>query len=92
MLAGGITPKKRTNGTAKRVRKQTESAANVVVMTVVTCGDCGAQFAIGHEVSFQDADLATRQAVWLSDQLVWDHIQENKHRGSICLPACDQMK
>jgi hypothetical protein len=61
-------------------------------MTTVTCDKCGARFAIGHRLSSQNVELATRQAAWLADQLVWDHIQENKHRGSICLPADTEMK
>jgi hypothetical protein len=30
----------------------------------------------------RDAQLAERQTAWLLDQLVWDHIQEQKHHGS----------
>jgi hypothetical protein len=61
-------------------------------MTTVTCDQCGAQFAIGHRLAFQDVELATKQAVWLEDQLVWDHIRETKHRGSVRLPASGEMK
>lgn len=90
-MPSDVAPVRRgTFGTAKRVGKKT-SAPNVVIMKIVTCEDCGAQFAIGHDMSVRDADLAARQATWLSDQLVWDHIQEHKHRGSVTLPACDEM-
>lgn len=60
-------------------------------MEVVVCGQCGDRFAITHEVATADVDLATRQAVWLQDQFVWDHIQETKHRSSITLPAADEL-
>ena len=78
-------------GTAKRVGKKTYSATDIIVMKIVTCEDCGAQFAVTHATSLRDAGLADKQAVWLADQLVWDHIQEHKHRGSVPLPACDEM-
>jgi hypothetical protein len=78
---------------AKRVRQNNGGGVpNLVEMSTVTCDQCGARFAIGHRLFFQDAELATRQAVWLGEQLVWDHIQENKHRGSIRLPASNEMK
>jgi chorismate-pyruvate lyase len=77
---------------AKRVRGTSESVPNLVEMSTVTCDQCGARFAIGHRLFFQDVELANRQAVWLGEQLVWDHIQENKHRGSIRLPASNEMK
>ncbi len=83
--------RQRTFGTAKRMGKKTGSASNTIVMRIVDCEDCSAQFAITHDMSVRDAGLADRQAVWLSDQLVWDHIQEHKHHGSIPLPACDEM-
>lgn len=92
MPSNGATVRRRTFGTAKRMGKKAESAPNIVIMKIVTCEDCGAQFAIGHDMSVRDADLASRQAAWLLDQLVWDHIQENKHRGSVALPACDEIK
>jgi hypothetical protein len=95
MLGVGTTASQRTHGThgtAKRVGKKSESTANTVVMTVVTCQDCCTQYAINHDAASPDAPLAARQAVWLADQLVWEHIQENKHRGSISLPAADQIK
>jgi len=59
----------------------------MVVMTIVVCEKCGTQFAISHRTAFQDAKLASRQAIWLEDQFVWDHIQESKHHGSINLPG-----
>jgi hypothetical protein len=81
-----------SNGTAKRMRKNTESAPETVVMTTVVCDQCGERFAIGHREAFQDINLAKKQAVWLDDQLVWDHIRESKHHGSIRLPALHEMK
>lgn len=61
-------------------------------MNVVACSHCGERFEISHKANFQDPKLAERQAAWLQDQFVWDHIQETKHRGSIALPASDEMK
>jgi hypothetical protein len=74
------------HGTARRVRPKAESRTDMVVMTIVVCEKCGAQFTISHRTASQDAKLASRQAIWLEDQFVWDHIQESKHNGSINLP------
>ena len=86
-------------GTAKRLRQNFESVPdailifpNTIVMTTVVCEDCGARFALVHRPAFQDGGLAKRQAVWLKDQFVWDHIQENKHSGSIRLPGSHELK
>jgi hypothetical protein len=82
------------HGTAKRLRKSTESVPNenVVVMTTVVCYQCGEKFSITHRSSCSDQALAARQAVWLEDKFVWDHIQENDHPGSIQLPGSGEMK
>jgi hypothetical protein len=78
-------------GIAKRVRnRMPPGSPNFTVMTVVVCGDCGAEFQIGHRSNYQDRSLADRQAVWLADKLVWDHIQESKHPGSVDLPTLAQ--
>ena len=87
-----IGGKQQTGGTAKRIRKSTAYQQNVTVMATVTCESCGAQFAIGHRSPFLDAALAARQAVWLADQLVWDHIQEARHRATVSLPDCNHVK
>ena len=82
-----------SNGTAKRLRKTTgESAPGTVVMETVVCDECGARFAIGHDAASQDPALARRQAAWLADKFVWDHIQETHHPSSITLPAAREMK
>jgi hypothetical protein len=82
-----------TNGTARRLRNTIEkAAARTVVMSVVVCTQCGERFTISHELACQDAALAERQATWLQDHFVWDHIQETKHRGMITLPASAEMK
>jgi hypothetical protein len=79
--------------TAKRLRRTGEnSPGRAVVMTIVECAQCGQRFAIGHHPTSQDAGLAAKQATWLQDRFVWDHIQENKHQGSITLPAVAEMK
>ncbi|HWG50695.1 MAG TPA: hypothetical protein VN669_13435 [Candidatus Acidoferrales bacterium] len=81
-------------GTARRIRRRSENspARSGVVMNVVECGNCGERFEISHQASCQDPQLAQRQAAWLQDQFVWDHIQENRHRGLINLPEADQIK
>ncbi len=58
-----------------------------MVMTTVVCDECGATFRITHPMASQDAALARRQAKWLVEHFVWDHIQESKHRACIELPA-----
>ena len=92
MVKSATAPESLSNGTAKRLRKNTESAPGTVVMTTVVCYQCGAQFAIGHRSASQDQALAARQAIWLADKFVWDHIQENNHQGSIPLPGAREMK
>jgi hypothetical protein len=74
------------------MRQNKESRPDTVVMKTVVCEQCGERFAIGHHPTCQDPDLAVRQAVWLADQFVWDHIQEAKHHNSIRLPGTDEMK
>ena len=54
-------------------------------METVVCDKCGQRFAFQNE-GVRDAQLAEKQAAWLQDQLVWDHIQERKHHGSVELP------
>lgn len=92
MVELGEAEKQRSCGMAKRVRQGGERVSTLVEMSTVTCDQCGARFAIGHRLFFQDVELATRQAAWLGERLVWDHIQENKHRGSLRLPASNEMK
>ena len=82
------------NGIAKRLRGHlrnvptgTSIAPNSVVMLTVSCDECGAQFALLHPLAAQDFGLAEKQAVWLKEHFVWEHLQENKHAGSVCLPS-----
>jgi hypothetical protein len=79
-------------GTARRLRKNSQNKPDTVTMVTVTCEQCGEQFAIGHRSASQDPILAGRQAHWLSDKFVWDHIQEARHHGSIRLPEPGDMK
>jgi hypothetical protein len=65
---------------ARRLRKVAHGE-----METVVCIQCGQRFAI-HGDGVRDAQLAERQVAWLQDQLVWDHIQERKHHGSVELP------
>jgi len=84
--------KNRQRATAKRAQHTGKVSQDRVVMETVVCDQCGARFEIGHAMASQDPTLATRQAAWLADQLVWDHIQEGRHRGTQYLPALHEMK
>jgi len=82
--------------TAKRLRQTSAPSADAPplktqVIKVVVCEQCGDKFAISHDLTTVNPELAERQATWLADQFVWDHIQENKHRSSITLPAQDEL-
>lgn len=82
-----------SHGVAKRLRQSGAGAASsrFQVMQIVGCGQCGDRFAITHESVAADPELAARQAAWLEDQFVWDHIQETKHRSSVALPAAEEL-
>ncbi len=87
------SPNQALYGTAKLQRRHGENrATNLVVMSTVVCEQCGARFTISHRLFSEDANLAQRQAAWLADRFVWDHIQENKHPGSIHLPGGADLK
>ena len=73
------------NGLVSRIRGGAERSDDVLMETVV-CGKCGQRFAICHNRGFEDVELAKKQAAWVTDQLVWDHIQERKHHGTTELP------
>ena len=73
------------NGLVTRVRTGVERPNHVLMETVV-CDKCGQRFAIHHDPTRQDVELARRQVSWLEEQLVWDHIQERKHHSTIQLP------
>ena len=72
------------SATARRLRKVAQIAFNSDMETVV-CSKCGQRFAI-HNEGPPDAQLAEKQVAWLQEKLVWDHIQERKHHGSVELP------
>lgn len=81
-------------GVAKRQRKHAEPAVpnGTALMCLVVCDQCGECFEIRHTLATQDSVLAGRQATWLADKFVWDHIQESHHQHSIDLPAADAIK
>ena len=56
-------------------------------METVVCSKCGQRYAIRIESSPQDVGLSKKQASFVADKLVWDHIQERKHQGTIELPS-----
>ena len=70
------------NGLVTRIRTGVERP-NEVLMETVICDKCGQRFAIHHAPTRQDVEVARRQASWLEEQLVWDHIQERKHHSTI---------
>ena len=74
------------NGVARRVRGIAEHPSNAVLMETVVCTQCGQRFTIRHAAILQNQELAKKQASWVEEQLVWDHIQERKHHGTIELP------
>jgi hypothetical protein len=75
--------------TAKRLRKQNE--LRIGSELIVVCPQCGDRFSIAHEVPCLDPSVAKQHSEWLLDHFVWDHIQENKHRGSISLPNAEEL-
>lgn len=75
--------------TAKRLRKQDRTGLESEL--VIVCPDCGDSFSIAAEVPSADPALAQRHGAWLVDQLIWDHIQHSKHRGSIRLPSAQEL-
>lgn len=76
------------NGVARRVRGTAQLPSTAVLMETVVCTQCGQRFAIRHTPAIvQNQELAKKQASWVEDQLVWDHIQERKHQGTMELPS-----
>jgi transcription elongation factor Elf1 len=74
------------NGVAKRLRHLAEDPSAAILMETVVCSNCSQRFAIRHNPGSQNIELAKKQAAWVTDRLVWDHIQERKHQGTIELP------
>jgi len=70
---------------AKRIRRSQAGLAAPWQM-MVKCEQCGEEFGIAHGPAAAELAVAARQAKWLAEQFVWDHIQENKHKGCINLP------
>jgi len=70
--------------TAKRLSKHGTAADSTFI---VVCPECGDRFSVMNQWPCMDTALAERHATWLLDHFVWDHIQENKHKGSIPLPT-----
>lgn len=76
-------------GVARRLRGTPDSSSDITSMGTVVCAKCGQRFAIRCE-PLPNAEVAERQAAWVADQLVWDHIQERKHHGTIELPTLSE--
>jgi hypothetical protein len=72
---------------ARRLRGVGEAISNSIPGETIVCGKCGQRFAIRNDLVSQDAERAKKQASWVEEQLVWDHIQERKHHGTMELPS-----
>lgn len=72
----------------RRLRKSVDAGPGPVTtpMETVVCGNCGQRFAIHNDANAASAELTEKRIAWVKDQLVWDHIQERKHHGSMELP------
>lgn len=73
------------NGLVTRIRASVGRPQDILMETVV-CDQCGQRFAIHHDPGRHDVEVARKQASWVKDKLVWDHIQERKHHGKLELP------
>ena len=62
------------------------SSSGISFPQTVVCSKCGQRFTIQSDLTIENVELAEKQAAWVADQLVWDHIQERKHHGTIELP------
>jgi transcription elongation factor Elf1 len=71
---------------ARRIRGTVEAFSNGHSTETVVCGKCGQRFALRRDVASLDVELAKKQVSFVTEQLVWDHIQERKHHGTIELP------
>ncbi|MBZ5521246.1 MAG: hypothetical protein LAP21_03210 [Acidobacteriia bacterium] len=69
------------------MRGTAEPVSNATYMETVVCDKCGQRFAIHYDAASRTVELARKQVSWVADQLVWDHIQERKHHGTIDLPS-----
>ena len=76
----------KTSIVARRLRKSVDSGVSANPMETVVCGKCGQRFAIHNDSNVPAAELTKKHVAWVQDQLVWDHIQERRHHGSMELP------
>jgi hypothetical protein len=72
---------------ARRLRGTAESTSHPISTETVVCSNCGQRFTIRNDSVPQNTELARKQISWVAEQLVWDHIQERKHHGTIELPT-----
>lgn len=71
---------------ARRMRGTAEAFSDGYSAETVVCGKCGQRFVLRRDIASLDVDLAKKQVSFVTEQLVWDHIQERKHHGTIELP------
>lgn len=76
----------KTSIVARRLRNAADSGAATNPIETVVCANCGQRFAIRLDSGTPDTKLIEKQTAWVQEQLVWDHIQERKHHGTIELP------
>jgi transcription elongation factor Elf1 len=69
------------------MRGTAEVFSTETLTETVVCGKCGQRYAIRTETAAQNAELSKKQITFVAEQLVWDHIQERKHHGTIELPS-----
>jgi hypothetical protein len=68
------------------MRGTAEADSNAPVTETVVCAKCGQRFAI-RDADALNEELSKKQISFVAEQLIWDHIQERKHQGTIELPA-----
>ncbi len=72
---------------AKRLRIGANEDSDGGSMETVVCDKCGQRFAFPSDPGGHSTGLTGKQAAWVADQLVWDHIQERKHPATMILPS-----
>ena len=72
---------------ARRLRGTADRTSEMDATVTVVCSNCGQRFAISSKAASPDDAPTEKQMAWVAEQLVWDHIQERKHHGSMELPS-----
>lgn len=72
---------------ARRLRGTADRTSEIDATVTVVCSNCGQRFAISSRTASPGNAPTEKQMAWVAEQLVWDHIQERKHHGSMELPS-----